>query len=1139
MAYTAKQLTMAWTAVHDGLAPDAVTLADIQNKAAQAAAGAITDAQALSWVLNSADKTTALAVLSYQFFTGKSPTKAGLEYLVNSPTNANDLNDAYYAQFNTENRYINFAANLGVVGEGAAAFATKYGAMSFADYVASIYESIIGSSFAKAAGLDPAKAIADIASRQAAILATAQSSGMITPGMTQAQIDLAVKAAAAGYLMGEAIKADVGLYAAAANNFMLALAKGDPVYNTDITGTYKPAPGQGAGQAVDVAPSTDTLPGYVPPPAPPPPPPPPTARAFTLTTGPDNFSGTNLADTFSATHTTFNAADVLTGAGGADTLTITATTGALYTVAGATVTGIETANISNNSGVEVTTTGWTGLTKLDITSHGETNAYASTSTDVTVSASNGGGDMIIQGHDVTVTATSWTGGDIGVTATGAVVVERTSSVTSNLGDITVSGGTTVDITMTPTNANNTSQPAAKAIVNGGSLTTSVTVQGPAYSAADPSHPGHNPGDVIVQDVNHASTTTAGTITMIDVDGYDELQIRDNALSTLKVGHGGDVTIDNDGLTTPVQTTLNLTVNAMAHNAKVTDQGVYTTLNLTVGPDGVDQDGLTFDMAAVTTLNISGSGWFAGSLNSTALQTVNITSSNYVQFSTSMTNPNVTALNGSTATGVIDTQVDGGQTTVTTGSGADRVYVDGATITKAISTGAGDDLVMLNDSNVVVSATINGGAGLSDTIHMFADAAAAASGSSAFASHVVGFEILKLRNVTNQTIDAHALGGYHHVALADGNGATIVGLDTGLTVELYDAGTAYTIDATNFTNPNDSLGLLLTHDQYTGESLGAVTAAGVETVHIEIRDSAPVSSTPLDVTWLGNDVKTITITSGGDTGYLSLVADSTALTSLDASDITTGAFEWSSGALAGAATIKGASGGDNWILFTDATAAVTYEGGDAYDNVQAINNVSGNVIHLGEGDNHFRGRADTVTAGAGGDDVTLTTGGATINVGDGDNEVTATSAATASTITTGSGGDTISVGAAANLIDVGSGVDEVEIGGVNASSATVFNAITGLGGAGDKLVIANNNANAFGAQLTGQATLADYLALANDAAGTTNTLRWFVLGSDLYILSDVSASTSFVQGADSVIKLVGAAALNMGAATVSGGEITFH
>ena len=127
MAYTLKQLTMAWTAAHGGVAPDATTLADLGNRAAQNAAGVMTDAQVLGFVLNSADNSTALAALSYQFFTGKSPTKEGLAYLTNSPDNPNDLNDPYYGKFNTENRYINFAANLGVAGEGGRGYVHRPG----------------------------------------------------------------------------------------------------------------------------------------------------------------------------------------------------------------------------------------------------------------------------------------------------------------------------------------------------------------------------------------------------------------------------------------------------------------------------------------------------------------------------------------------------------------------------------------------------------------------------------------------------------------------------------------------------------------------------------------------------------------------------------------------------------------------------------------------------------------------------------------------------------------------------------------------------------------------------------------------------------------------------------------------------
>ncbi|MBO9547384.1 MAG: hypothetical protein J7528_23020, partial [Caulobacter sp.] len=343
MAYTLKQLTMAWTAVHGGIAPDAETQAQLQLRTN----ASFSDQDALAYVLNSADNSTALAALSYQFFTGKSPTEAGMAYLTNSATNPNDLNDAYYAKFNIENRYINFASNLGLQGEGKDAFAGKYGAMTLTAYIASIYETIIGSTYARGAGIDPQKAQLDITLRIPAILSTAQSAGMITSDMTAAQSTLALKAAIAGYLMGEAIKSDVGVYAAAANNFMLALATGTATYNTDLTTTYKPTDGQGAGQTVTTAPPVNTVVGYEPPPPPPPPPEPdpaPVAHSFTLTTGDDTFTGESLADTFTATLgtvTTLNANDVLDGGDGDDTLTITSDAGSSFSFNGAKISNIE------------------------------------------------------------------------------------------------------------------------------------------------------------------------------------------------------------------------------------------------------------------------------------------------------------------------------------------------------------------------------------------------------------------------------------------------------------------------------------------------------------------------------------------------------------------------------------------------------------------------------------------------------------------------------------------------------------------------------------------------------------------------------------------------------------------------------
>ena len=91
------------------------------------------------------DFNTSVATLAYEFFTGKIPSLAGVDYLV-SPTgpNTNNLNSAYYQSFNLENRYINFAVNLGKLGEGKDAFAAKYGAMSLFDATREAYKTIFG-----------------------------------------------------------------------------------------------------------------------------------------------------------------------------------------------------------------------------------------------------------------------------------------------------------------------------------------------------------------------------------------------------------------------------------------------------------------------------------------------------------------------------------------------------------------------------------------------------------------------------------------------------------------------------------------------------------------------------------------------------------------------------------------------------------------------------------------------------------------------------------------------------------------------------------------------------------------------------------------------------------------------------------
>ena len=194
--------------------------------------GALTASQAVLKVADMAAGATSVAVASYQFFSGLTPTAEGLTFLEHSSANPTDLSDAYYAPFNLENRYINFASNLGLHSDYAPQFAQDFGTLSFQQTVATAYDRIVGLTEARAAGIDPQAAIADIASRQAYFQQVAHER---FGGDNQ---DLSTKLAAVAYIMQEAVRADVGRYGQAEQNFLFDLADGKAQEHVDLVGTY-------------------------------------------------------------------------------------------------------------------------------------------------------------------------------------------------------------------------------------------------------------------------------------------------------------------------------------------------------------------------------------------------------------------------------------------------------------------------------------------------------------------------------------------------------------------------------------------------------------------------------------------------------------------------------------------------------------------------------------------------------------------------------------------------------------------------------------------------------------------------------------------------------------------------------------
>lgn len=303
MAYTTAQLVAAYTNANLGKAPDAATTLTLDAYATQSSTGGISDATALTNTLKLVNGTTAVAVETYQFFTGRAPSAAGLTYLVNSTTNTNDLNDAYYSKFAQENRFINFSINLATgSGEGAAAFAASYGTgVSYAQVVATAYDKIIGNATAAAAGVDVAAAVAYL-SRAENITYLTNFVKANTGFTATADIELAVKAALIGEILNAATASGLGGYAGSTAAMIADLSDGslstDSAAGVNILTAYPSA-------------------GVV-------------GTTYTLKTGADTIVGTGANDTINAltidangtAASTLSAFDSIDGAGGVDTLNI-------------------------------------------------------------------------------------------------------------------------------------------------------------------------------------------------------------------------------------------------------------------------------------------------------------------------------------------------------------------------------------------------------------------------------------------------------------------------------------------------------------------------------------------------------------------------------------------------------------------------------------------------------------------------------------------------------------------------------------------------------------------------------------------------------------------------------------------------
>lgn len=167
---------------------------------------------AVGWIVDSVRSTTSVALLSYGFMTGSSVTPQGLDYLV-SPTgpNPNNLNSAYYARFSMENRYINFTVAIAKEPAANMKFVSDFAPLSLFDAFKTAYGQIIG------VARTDAELSAMLTPERAAYFAAYGGDG---------PAGLGTKAAMVGWLLAEAVKADLGPYVEATRNALRDLADG-------------------------------------------------------------------------------------------------------------------------------------------------------------------------------------------------------------------------------------------------------------------------------------------------------------------------------------------------------------------------------------------------------------------------------------------------------------------------------------------------------------------------------------------------------------------------------------------------------------------------------------------------------------------------------------------------------------------------------------------------------------------------------------------------------------------------------------------------------------------------------------------------------------------------------------------------
>jgi hypothetical protein len=786
------------------------------------------------------------------------------------------------------------------------------------------------------------------------------------------------------------------------------------------------------------------------------------SQSVVLTTGLDQAAGGAGADTISGTvgndEPTITAGDSVTGGAGADTFAIIST-GTTGTVAGVTMSGIETVRVSDTStgATTINMAGVTGVATVESfgSAHTNTASFTNVGNIVDLSLSNTSGTGA---HTVTYTASTVAGtADVqaitldnatntGVTTIAGVETVNVTASGNSSQSLVVAAASTVTLdaadntTLTLTNAGNTSltsvtaSGAGKATILVDYDLSELSVTGSANDdtfdlssgtmAANDSLDGGDGSDTLLYQSTTNVTSIAGTAATTVISNVEvlELEADDDGVG----GTAADFTIDLDttegvtsivldandtGATQSVFTLNDLNATQMgAISAQLVAGGADVRIDAKDGSGTADSATLSATMgqgAGTLVVTDSNNNIESVTINATgdANQTINLAAS--VAAGSTAADGTLTITGGAAAR----TMTIGG-----TAATADTVDLSGVlsdttltmgTVDATITGGSGDDDISFANT-LTTNDSVDLGAGNDRIIITPSSNLTAAPTISNVEELEIGATAAVSLNLTNAGIPEIVLTAGTTSAVA-----TLVNM-AGITTVTADSGAAnsndnfngLTLQGTGYAGTADAVTINVTADTDTSD-LGIMTLNGMEDITVNVTGSASdFNATFNNIT--STSLNNMTVTS---TGY---GASSTS------TDIVLGAVN---------------DGGSNTMLTFDASGANTGVSVTLADMI-ASGSVTGSAYYdtlniTGSGANV------TVTGGAGNDTITGSTGvdylygGAgndTIDSGDTDTATTATQ------IFAGAGNDTVTVDEG-DIVTLGTGIDTVFIDTAMAANAT--------------------------------------------------------------------------------------------------------